>query len=118
METSTGSSNRRRFLGPDRESIGAEKAGVYRANQWSICGDDAPPTSLIQHAKQIGAHLKLVNVDYAVLPQEGEWVYRDAAGDLVLPKLAPARRAALKSALAKLARLKSADDKSAPCQSD
>ena len=76
------------FLGDTRELIGAEKAGVYRANQWSICGDDAPPTSLIQHAKQIGAHLKLVNVDYAVLPQEGEWVYRDAVGDLVLPKLA------------------------------
>lgn len=76
------------YLGDTRELIGAEKAGVYRQQQISICGDANPPQSLLDYAQQVGTSLKLVNVDYQVLSQEGGWVYQDAQGLLKLPTLA------------------------------
>lgn len=53
------------WLGPDRESIGYEKAGVYRPGKPAICADSAPPQSLLDHAAAIGATLYQVGVDYA-----------------------------------------------------
>ena len=63
------------WLGPDRESIGREKAGIYRAQRCAICGDPNPPDSLVQHAEQIGAHLLRVNkdFDYECLPEGWTW---------------------------------------------
>ena len=63
------------WLGPDRESIGREKAGVYRAQRCAICGDPNPPDSLIQHAEQIGARLLRVNKDFDFerLPEGWTW---------------------------------------------
>ncbi|MFT3930544.1 MAG: bifunctional tetrahydrofolate synthase/dihydrofolate synthase [Spongiibacteraceae bacterium] len=43
------------WLGPDRESIGAEKAGIFRARKPAICVDPNPPRSVINTAKKIGA---------------------------------------------------------------
>ena len=47
------------FLGPDRESIGREKAGIFRAGRPAIVGDPRPPQSVIDHANSIGADLWL-----------------------------------------------------------
>lgn len=44
-------------LGPDRESIGREKAGIYRAGRPAVCGDLDPPRSLLEHATALGAPL-------------------------------------------------------------
>jgi len=52
------------WLGSDREKIGFEKAGVFRANKPAICGDLDVPDSVIEHANNISAQLKLVNKDY------------------------------------------------------
>ncbi|HSJ95948.1 MAG TPA: Mur ligase family protein, partial [Myxococcota bacterium] len=41
------------WLGPDRESIGFEKAGIFRAGRPAICADAAPPASLLAHAEAI-----------------------------------------------------------------
>lgn len=49
------------FLGDTRESIGLEKAGVYRANKPAICGDINPPASLIAYANKINADLMCIN---------------------------------------------------------
>ncbi len=38
------------YLGPDRESIGFEKAGIMRAGRPAIVSDPMPPASLIDHA--------------------------------------------------------------------
>ena len=38
------------YLGPDRESIGREKAGIFRAGRPAIVGDPQPPASVIEHA--------------------------------------------------------------------
>ena len=52
------------WLGPDRESIGFEKAGIFRAGKPALCADPLPPQSLLEHAAQIGAQLQLVGRDF------------------------------------------------------
>lgn len=63
------------WLGPDRESIGREKAGIYRAQRCAICGDPEPPRSLIEVAELAGAHLLCVNrdFDFERLPESWTW---------------------------------------------
>ncbi len=38
------------YLGPTRETIGREKAGVFRAGRPVVCGDADPPQSLVAAA--------------------------------------------------------------------
>ncbi len=52
------------LLGPDRESIGLEKAGILRAHQQAVCGDIAPPHSLCDYAKRVGARLLIRGRDF------------------------------------------------------
>lgn len=52
------------WLGPDREHIGREKAGIYRAGRPAICADPDPPASLLAHAQAIGARLRRVGRDF------------------------------------------------------
>jgi dihydrofolate synthase/folylpolyglutamate synthase len=52
------------WLGPTRESIGFEKAGVFRSHRPAICGDTEPPKSLLEHAKKIDTDLLLINQHY------------------------------------------------------
>lgn len=41
------------WLGHDRESIGFEKAGIFRPYRPAVCSDPNPPQSLINHAQQL-----------------------------------------------------------------
>lgn len=41
------------FLGNDRETIGFEKAGIFRANQHIIIGDTQAPKSVVNYAKEV-----------------------------------------------------------------
>ena len=52
------------YLGHTREAIGFEKAGIYRTEKTSICGDFDPPQSLIMHAELIHADLKIIGKDF------------------------------------------------------
>jgi dihydrofolate synthase/folylpolyglutamate synthase len=52
------------WLGPDRESIGAEKAGIFRPGRPAICADRDPPMSLLSRAEEIGADLRRAGRDY------------------------------------------------------
>lgn len=52
------------WLGPDRESIGFEKAGIFRAGKPAFCADPFPPQRLIDHANAIGADLRLIGRDF------------------------------------------------------
>jgi dihydrofolate synthase/folylpolyglutamate synthase len=70
------------FLGPDRESIGREKAGIFRAGIPAVCGDPQPPQSLVAHAAQLGAGLQVMGRDFGYQRQEQQWLYWSrAAGD-------------------------------------
>ena len=63
------------FLGADREAIGREKAGIFRAGIPAICGDPQPPQSLLAHAAKIGAGLQVLGQDFGYLRQEQQWLY-------------------------------------------
>ena len=52
------------FLGTDREAIGFEKAGIMRAGRPAIVADPAPPQSVLDHAKAIGADLWRIGHDF------------------------------------------------------
>ncbi|HSN63263.1 MAG TPA: bifunctional folylpolyglutamate synthase/dihydrofolate synthase, partial [Azonexus sp.] len=60
------------WLGPDRESIGFEKAGIYRAGKPALCADPQPPQSLLDHAAAIGADLRLIGRDFGFERARGE----------------------------------------------
>ncbi len=61
------------FLGPDRESIGREKAGVMRLGKPVIVSDPAPPSSLAEHARAIGADLWQSGLDFAFAGDNQQW---------------------------------------------
>lgn len=45
------------FLGNDREVIGFEKAGIFRANQHIVIGDTDAPNSVIRYAEEVNSTL-------------------------------------------------------------
>ena len=67
------------YLGPDRESIGREKAGIMRPGRPAIVGDPAPPASLVQHAETIGADLRQFGRDFDYLGDRQQWNWRGRA---------------------------------------
>jgi dihydrofolate synthase/folylpolyglutamate synthase len=64
------------WLGPDRESIGREKAGIYRPQRCAICGDPDPPHSLIEYAEQIDARFLCVDRDFDFERMPDSWTWR------------------------------------------
>ena len=78
------------FLGNDRESIGFEKAGIFRAGRPALFGDVDPPASLVRHAQDIGADLQLYGRDFRAEASERQWDFigkRGAKRALPLPSL-------------------------------
>jgi len=63
------------YLGNTRETIGFEKAGIFRAGRTAICSDPAPPLSLIDHANKIGADLWLFGRDFNYSGDKQQWNY-------------------------------------------
>jgi dihydrofolate synthase/folylpolyglutamate synthase len=52
------------WLGPDRESIGREKAGIMRPGRPALVADPAPPQSVLAHAAAVGAALWRVGSEW------------------------------------------------------
>jgi len=76
------------FLGDTRELIGHEKAGIYRQQQIAICGDVAPPVSLLAHADTLGVKLNRFGMDYQIdITNTQHAHYRDAQGQLDIDTL-------------------------------
>src|SRR5512138_3462143 len=63
------------YLGPDRESIGREKAHIFRRGRPAIVGDPEPPASVIAHARAIGAHLWVQGRDFGLHGDRQQWSY-------------------------------------------
>ncbi len=79
------------WLGPDRDSIGYEKAGIYRAGRPAICADFDPPRRLVEHARDIGATYLQAGRDYGFARTGQTWRWWSDAlcfDDLPLPGLA------------------------------
>lgn len=61
------------LLGPDRESIGREKAGIMRTGRPVVVSDPAVPQSVIDHAREIDADLWRVGADFHVAGDQQQW---------------------------------------------
>ncbi|HEX5340433.1 MAG TPA: bifunctional tetrahydrofolate synthase/dihydrofolate synthase [Gammaproteobacteria bacterium] len=78
------------WLGNDRDSIGFEKAGIYRSARPAICGDRDPPARLLAAARQRGADLRVLGRDFDWHETGATWKWHmgdDALGDLPQPAL-------------------------------
>ncbi len=64
------------YLGPDRESIGHEKAHIMRVGKPVIVSDPVPPASVAEFAQKIGADLWRVGVDFNCSGDRQQWAWR------------------------------------------
>ncbi|WP_039058803.1 bifunctional tetrahydrofolate synthase/dihydrofolate synthase [Enterobacter sp. Bisph1] len=70
------------WLGPDRESIGREKAGVFRAGKPAVVGEPDMPYTIAEVAQEKGALLMRCGVDWHYQVNADSWSFRDAQGEL------------------------------------
>lgn len=61
------------FLGPDRETIGREKAGIMRTGRPVVVSDPMPPQSVLDYATEIDADLWRLGVDFNVSGDKQQW---------------------------------------------
>ncbi len=61
------------WLGPDRESIGREKAGILRSGKPLVCGDASPPDSIRHQVQQQGSPYFQFETDYAINHFDDGW---------------------------------------------
>lgn len=61
------------WLGPDRASIGFEKAGILRHGRAGVCSDPFLPESIVNYAQQIGAPLWRLGHEYGYRVADGGW---------------------------------------------
>jgi dihydrofolate synthase/folylpolyglutamate synthase len=99
------------YLGPDRDSIGAEKAGIFRAGRAAVIGERDPPCGLLDAAERIGARVLRIGRDFDIqsehLPGILRWHMDDVTLDLPAEALdAPGRIDNAASALACLRALR------------
>ena len=100
------------YLGNDRESIGFEKAGIYRAGRPALFGDFDPPKNLVAHAQSIGADLQILGRDFRFERHEHQWDFigrKGARRALPMPALRGAWQ--LKNASVALAALDEVADR-------
>ncbi len=63
------------YLGPDRESIGREKAHVMRPGKPVIVSDPMPPATIAAHAQAVGADLWLAGRDFNHSGDRQQWAW-------------------------------------------
>ena len=67
------------FLGPDRETIGREKAGILRRGKPVVVSDPVPPKSVIDEARGIGAELWRAGIDFRTSGDRQQWNWEGRA---------------------------------------
>jgi dihydrofolate synthase / folylpolyglutamate synthase len=78
------------WLGHDRETIGREKAGIFRAGRPAIFGSRDMPASIREVAQQVGAELQQLGHDFDWARSGDRWTWRGRTGeqrDLAAPAL-------------------------------
>ena len=63
------------ILGPDRESIGREKAGILRVGRPAVVSDPVPPQSVLDAAQTLGADLWLFGRDFNFSGDKQQWAW-------------------------------------------
>ncbi|MBT1446342.1 bifunctional tetrahydrofolate synthase/dihydrofolate synthase [Shewanella sp. JM162201] len=78
------------FLGNTRESVGREKAGIFRHDRPAIVGDADMPLTVAEVAASVGARLYRVGEHFSYSRQRTTWDYqgkRRAFSNMPLPQL-------------------------------
>ena len=78
------------WLGAGRDAIGFEKGGIFRADRPAVVVDPAPPQSLLKQARDLGAKLQSLGVDYRYEANAHGWCWqssRRVLDELPLPGL-------------------------------
>jgi dihydrofolate synthase / folylpolyglutamate synthase len=77
------------WLGNDRDSIGREKAGIFRAGRPAVIGMREANSGLLAEGHRIGAHMLRAGSDYRVAAHGAGWRWQmqDACIDLPAPAL-------------------------------
>ncbi len=78
------------WLGDTREKIGFEKAGIMRPNRPCVCGDFAPPQSILNTAQSLASPLyrQGIEFDYKMQGQSWSWISQQLTlRDLPLPNI-------------------------------
>jgi dihydrofolate synthase/folylpolyglutamate synthase len=73
------------YLGGDRETIGADKAGIFRAGKPCVLGERDPPSSVLAHAYRIGAFAIRAQSDYLIERHGRHWTWREPGYAIELP---------------------------------
>jgi len=68
------------YLGPTRDDIAREKAGILRAGRPVVCAEPDPPDPLIRHAAALGAPVVQLGRDYGYTAEGTQWRYWGPAG--------------------------------------
>ena len=92
------------LLGPDRESIGREKAGILRAGKPAVIGEPDRPASIDASAQNLGALLFCRDRDWFFSRTGDSWRWHDdrqTLTDLPLPAIPLANAATALAALAR-----------------
>lgn len=96
------------WLGPDRDSIGREKAGIARAGRPAIVGEIDSPAGLLDALKTCDAQVERAGMDFFVERHASGWRWRWRHADgtvLELPDLALAAPVQYANAAAAIAAL-------------
>jgi len=64
------------YLGPDRESIGREKAHIMRSGRSAVVSDPMPPASVLEHAQALGTDLWLAGRDFSHGGDRQQWQWK------------------------------------------
>ena len=91
------------WLGADRESIGREKAGIFRTGKPAVVGEPDMPATIGTVAADKGAILLQRDRQWSYTEQQGSWDFRDIQGEL---RQLPLPRVPLPNAATALAALR------------
>ena len=78
------------WLGPDVETIGREKAGIFRSGRPAVFGSRSLPASVAAAATELGAELLRLGCEFDWTRTDDHWSWRGQAGvfeDLPIPAL-------------------------------
>ena len=70
------------WLGSDRESIGAEKAGILRPATPFVLGDRAPPASVLGRARALACTTSRIGVDFDGQGDGDSWLFQGSRRSL------------------------------------
>ena len=71
------------YLGPDRDAIGREKAGIMRKNTPIVCGDSTPPKTITAQAKKLNAPYYGAGQQFSYTQTDSTWQWHSQTQKLI-----------------------------------